>query len=643
MVKNFGSNHFFSRLVVALLLLTLITACDQQQSKPVQPDNNSDGNPIPVPTKAKPKATDLAARLASAEWKQRLHRPYRLLINYCFLDTPDYRMLSHYFQSKIADLLPIGTEQLLQCDFRLSMIDTQQLLTAAKLGSDFYQRRQGYEQALAIAISLAEKQIKIRRIGLITGRMSAVNNTDFVYPLESIEVIARELPRLLELEGHVVKVAAQDDITVVFRGDYHRVDALKQIKPGSHFWIYRQDKRIRNCLVEIKKTYRLAGYLAATGEYLGIGRPRVGQKLLQVYCPGGKQSFRVVDAQGRPQAGFSVFTSYENFTTHAQNYRCTTDTSGLFTLHDTQRKPLYLVIARNIGEVNFAFIRQILVLQPNSAVGDIRIAEWETTANQSWQIIQDHNRGKKIREIQRQVRMRIFEAKEYIEKKELEKAIMAIKLAQQQLQKLERKHQGNLLAAIEKMQKVYNYALEQKKAKENYVAACKLLEQADRDVKALEYRQAQAKLQRADNLWPHKYYTKSYSELSERKQQLDRLIEESDKPVGKARRFFSTKFFKLSADQIDRRLLDRIYPHLQALARHGQLKQNIKYNDRELWLRLRIRFNEISEKLASQAQIYLKKFDQARSESERTTWFQKHQSHYQSSRTIDKWLRTMQD
>ena len=645
MANNTGMNQFFSKLFAGLLLIGIICACDSQQPEP-KPEHSGDKPakfPIPITPVVVPKQKTLEARLASPEWKQRFHRPYRLVIHYCFLDTPNYRMFSHYFQTKITDLLPIGQEQLLQCDFRLSIAETQKLLAVEKLTSDFCRSHQGYEQALAITISLAEKQIKIRRVGLTTGRLSAILDTDFGYPLESIEVIAKELPRLLELEGYVVEVAAKDNITVVFRGNYHALDALKQIKPGAHFWLYRQDKRIRNCLIGIKKTYRLGDYLAATGEYLGIGQPRVGQKISQVYCPGGVQKFRVVDAQGHPQSGFSVFISYDNFTTHAQNYQCTTDTSGVFTLEDTRHKPLYLVIARNISEVNFAFIRQILVLQPNSSVEDIRIAEWETTADQSWKVIQDHNRSKKIREIQRQVQMRILEAKEYIQKKELGKAIMAIKLAQQQLQKLERKYQGNLMAAIEKMQKVYDYALEQKQAKENYIAACKLLEETDKDVKSIKYRQAQAKLQRADELWPHKFYAKTYREVSDRKQQLDRLIEELDKPVGKARQFLSTEFFQLSADQIDHRTLDQIYPHLKALFGNGQLKQDVKYNDRELWLRLRIFLNELSEKLASEAQIYLKKFDQARSEKERTTWFQKHQSNYQASRTIDKWLQTMQN
>jgi len=578
-------------------------------------------------------------------WRPILQSSYSIYFTYILWDTPEYQSLGHTLQWKLKEALPIGEHRLfhLQCIADANVADAMQKANSIKdLAPNLPTELQKHDVLVSLTASLVEKQANLRSLNLKSGRFSPKVRIDFSSPQDMIIQIAKIIPSIIGMEAYIFATdPTKNTIQVVFRGPKEDLQTSNFFCPGTAFWVMHENRRVADTWVILGQEMSLDVFYGCQAETLGNQRAQIGQKLVQIYFTGGDQKFRLVNQQNRPQPGFSIFSSYQEFSTEKQDYITTTEASGEFTLSDRECRPLFLVIAKNVEGINFAFFRKMIVVQDQADVQNIVITDAEVAQEEAREITAQRIQQRKTQEVQRQIYARIEQAREHIQKKELPNALIAIKLAQQNLRDLPEEASAQLSRGLKEVEEIYEKAIAQKKANEDYVAGCRLLDEMDQAILNLDYATAKEKLQQIQAIWPQDFYGKEYAEVVERANRLVVLEKESNTPLGMARRYVMEQVFKLRAENIEYVALQKLYPHLKVLYSQGNMDKTLRYNDLELWLKIRLQLNDLSQQLAQKGQQYLTLYNKAVSVQERTDLFEKHQKCYQCSRTLDEWLKEM--
>ena len=116
----------------------ILAGCGKQEAE--QENQRLDEPPLPSQGTGKEskeneknRPSSLEEKIKASSFHAALNRPYRLLLYYAFLDTPDHRILGHYFKNKLTDILPVGEGKLFLCMFELDAQKVQALLNASSL------------------------------------------------------------------------------------------------------------------------------------------------------------------------------------------------------------------------------------------------------------------------------------------------------------------------------------------------------------------------------------------------------------------------------------------------------------------------------------------------------------------------------
>ena len=568
-------------LLLLISFMIIVTGCQEETTAKVEPE------PIKIKKnhvkKDNSKALTLSEKLKQISWQKRLNKSYSIILYYAFLDTPDYKLLDHYLKNKLKDIWPQTENSVFKFSFRFDINNTEKILRAADivkdLGYSFFRNSQGYEIALGIGVSYADKKIYMRSINLNNGRLSPKIAFEFNHPRKSIEVIVNNFYKILGLEGYIVNVKDKK-VTVVFRWPKEKLSKLDNIfEIGSYFWIFNKNKKWKDSVFKIERIKTLDNYITAVGEYEGTQVPKLGLKLSYIYFPGGKQTFCLVNDQNEPLQSFSIFSNHHGFSTLPQYYSCTTDFDGKFEITDNRKKPIFLVVAKNVEGVNFAFVKKILVITPGERNKLIKIKDIESFYSKMSSIPADKKSKEKILNIKRTARIRIEQAKEHLFNQELEKGLLAIKLARKHLQQLDKRDIKKYTAMLNDIEVLYKERITKRKARKQYKEVLKSIQKIDKLVEKLEYEKALLKLKRVEELWPKKYYEQDYKEAIKRSKRLNLLQKELSLPIGKARKYLVTRIFNLQEKNVDKQVLKEIYPYIKEIFINGSFNKDIIYND----------------------------------------------------------------
>lgn len=583
--------------------------------------------------------------LFSQQFNSEDNKPYSLCVYYALFDTPEHFILEKWICQIWQEYLPMESDRTLHIEFVADGERAESLLQARKL-SDLNREWLAQQPELVVAFiaSLADGKAQLRVYDARTQRFSPLVNILFDTPQQMAKYVAEQMLFLLGLEATILNPEQTKNIWQVrFRGSAIDLQKLQILQTGTCFWVFHQRRRLADSILFLKNTYTDGANLEGLLEYKGSQVVAPGMQAIQIYFTGGEQKFRLVNQNDKPQAGFSIFASYEDFNMESSSYRGTTDSTGEFTISDPEKKPIFLVIGKNVENINFAFFRKLLVIQ--SDIPDIQtivISDAEVAAQEAQEITPQKILQRKQQEIQRTIAMRLEQAKEYIQKQELPSALKAIQLAQQNLEGLPDDQRAPLGKTLKEVEEIYHTTLIQRQAKENYLAACKLLEEADALIDKFEYTEAQTRIQRAQELWPMQFYEQEFIDhVQTRNTRLQELIKEVDLPIGQARVYIIQNGLTLTWEKADPETLNKLYTQLKILYTQGMMNPSKQYNDVELWHKMRIMLNDLSQQLMKKSQEYLALYQKATSVQQRSDLLEKHQKFHQCSRTIDDWLQEM--
>lgn len=572
--------------------------------------------------------------------------PYTIRIYYKLWDTPEHVRLEKWFQQEWQEYLPVGAGHSFQLEFVTDGEQAEKLLTIHKISElNAEWLAQQPELVIALTASIADGRAALRTWDTRTQRLSPKVEIQFTTPQLMAQQAVKEMLLLFGFEAQLVRPADtknERNWVVQFRGSASDLAQLQVAKPGTCFWIFSQRRRLADSLLILQSTHANGTNLDGIMEYKGNQRLLPGMQAIQIYFTGGEQRFRLINQNQKPQAGFSIFASYQDFAMESNHYRGTTDNTGEFTINDPEQKPIFLVIAKNVEDINFAFFRKLLVIQNDMTdVQSIVISDAEVAAQEAQEITPQKILQRKQQELQRTISMRLEQAREHIQKQELPSALKAIQLAEQSLVGLPDDQRMSLSRTLKEVEEVYQTALMHRQAKENYTAACQLLEEADTLVTKLDYVEAQARIQRAQELWPMQFYEQEFAEVQTRSTRLQELIKEAEAPLGQARSYILETGLTLKPEQADTAALNQLYPQLKILYSQGVMDKEKQYNDVELWLKIKLFLNDLSQQQMKASQEYLSLYQKATSVQQRSDLLQKHQQFHQWSRTIDTWLQEM--
>ncbi len=603
-------------------------------------------------------------KIRSESWYAKIVSPYRIRLYYAIFDSPEKQLIEYTLQSQWQNLLPLGQEKLLDLDFCYDLqlaYDLQNISDLQSLPSDFFEKHEQYEIIASLIISEGEQYAQLRYLDLRTGRWSPTIVMQSVNISEIISKSADSFLALLGCEGYIFQSISNNVSerlwTIVFRGSSEDLQTTKAIKSGDCFWVFQQNRRLIDSIITLKEVSFIENFCIATAEYTGNQLIQPGLKVSQIYFTGGMQKFRLVNQEQKSQSGFSIFVSYQEFSTDNKDYLGTTNTTGEFIINDERCRPIFLSIAKTVEGITFAFFRKIIVVQRNAKFNDaicnvnnmedmeefetIVVADAEIAEREAQEITPQNIKLKKIQESKRIITIRLEQAKEYLQKKELPSALIAIKSAQQFIRDLGDEESISLNRALKDVEELYEKSIQQKKAVEDFTTACKLLDEVDLAVANLNYDEAQSKLDKIKELWPKEYYEKEFDEVTSRDTRLQALKQQSNTPLGQARQYIVKTALTSTVDQIDHLSLQKLYPHLKILFTQGCMDKSQRYHDLELWLKTRLFLNEISQQLAQKSQEYLNSYKKATSVQQRSDMLDKHQKSYQCSKVIDEWLQQM--
>lgn len=577
-----------------------------------------------------PSGSTLQDRLAHLQLVERTGQVYSLLCYYTFWDTLENAALDRYFREKFTDTWS-GTSALLKPDLRANPQYAENLLGAFRpqqLSPALLRDAQGHEWAMAVVVSVAQKLVQIRLLHVETLRLTPLISHNFRYPIEVSDEVSRSVFDIGPLEANIVEV------------DGKKVKAALRVPAGmdaaefgvrQYFWVFQGNSRVLDSLVCLDTIGKVEDYWIGEGTYLGIGDPRVKFKLIRAFLPGGIQTFRLVNPWGQPQSGLTVSYSYSSFNKEHLQFLKTTDPSGEFSLEDTGKKPLYLVVTKNLEGVDHPFVRKLIIVEPEQGTTDIPVGTLDSLPMETVD----------AEEIKKLVRNFLIRAQEHIQKQELEAAVELINTARQQIQKIEHlPDQEQLREKLDNLDKNYQQLWEQKQAREKYDSVLKFLEEMDEAVKQMNYERARKMLDKVHQLWPEKQYTQVYDEVKKREQRLDALVREMGTPLGGARIFLAKELPLVKADQLSSARLDQIEGHLKILFTEGEGKEDRIYHDLNLRVDARTALDKLAGAIYREIERYRQQYDIEVSGDKRREIAKIQENYTRYRRRIDEWLAT---
>jgi hypothetical protein len=632
------------RKIAMLLLLLLGFGCDEKSPEQKSAVKN-DSKPVREEKAPPAQPPSLEERLRSAEFAPLLDKPYSIEVYYAFFDAPDQTMISRYFVHMLRDLLEARLPHLVVCEFQQNSEVSDHLWrvrSSREVNPALFQDSRQKDWLLSIVVSLADRSLQLRTLHTETGRLGPRVNKSFERSNDVAQEIVAMLPALVGWEGYVIEASDNGKATVALRGFAEELNSLGNLTAGRAFWIFQGKKRWRECLWQIEKTWLAGDRLVASGNYCGSNAAQPGLKVMQAYFTGGSQQFRLVDSDGKPLSGFSLFASYDAFTTEQSNYQATTDLSGEFTLQDQQKKPIFLTIARNVKGINFAFARKMLILEEGKETVEITVSGVAEAQKESEKDLPQRLQQKKTEEIQGIVRLRLEQAREHLGKQQFSEALFAIRLAQQSLLEVgSAPNTDELRRALKVAEQTYQEMFTRKQAQENYLASMKLLDEADSDVGKLAYAEADAKVTRARELWPQRFYQEELVEVTSRAERLRVLLQEQTTPLGKARRYIVEKALNWKSEEVTAQKVAEFDPHIRLFLAKGDMDKEKKYNDLEVWQPLLLLLGKLAEELHDKEKEYLQKYHQATTAPERQKIYEEHEKYHQCRCKIDDWLQIL--
>ena len=284
-----------------------------------------------------------------------------------------------------------------------------------------------------------------------------------------------------------------------------------------------------------------------------------------------------------------------------------------FILKAPQKKPIFLQVKKNLRDINFTFVRKILILEPEKEI----------------QILLTNHEF---------IEMCIKGAKKYTEKKEWAKAIVAIQMARQ---RLDRAKKEDLRYTLKILEDKYRQALKKQRTQSKYFEATKLLSKVDDHASKLEYTKAQNALKEIKRIWPKGHYKEEYSKVIDRGRRLQVLIRQENKPLGEARKSVQ-KFLSFKETDINVEKLQKLHKHISTLYLLGRKDKDCLYNDLELWLKLRIHLDKFANIFGKKAQEYRKKYLETKNLAERDKIYKQYKKYEEPWRILDDWLNKFQ-
>ena len=592
--------------LVILLLFLVLSSCDQgTYTEKADPAVSAEQGVLQTQAPA-PQELGLWEKINARGLISKLNQSYSLVICYAFYDTPDRKRLSYYFTENLREICRVRYPAMLTCKFLEDPEKTQRVLFAADsrgVGAEFFKSVAGNEIGIAAGIYTAEQILKLRCVHLLTGRMGPVLEIPFRYCSDAATITGKNLTKILGWEGFFVESKGAD-VTFVLRGRTTNSNPSRFIHPGNTFCILRGKRLVAGVYAQVEQISLQGSYLVAHAKALNRFRFDGSEKFVLVYFTGGSQTIRLIDSNGRPQEGFSIFSSYEKFDDSKICYRGTTDISGKFTLVDPEKKPIYLLVSKSIEGENFYFVRTCIVVQ-NSGVQEFIVQTLdEIKANQP-------NSESNYKELRRQISLRLDQAREDILKKELSRAELALKYARKQLNQLPVNQRAAVRPALAKIEAMYIQVQDNKQMGEDRLKAFDWIQKADKEVEDLNYHKAQILLEKAEPIWPKAKDPEGYEEIIVRLEGVKNLINQEGKPLGMARRYLAEKPFSFNSENISPAETTELEKQVLILLQEGELWDKKIYNDRNRLLKLRTFLDKLSEDLSKKAQFYSNQYKQA--------------------------------
>ncbi|BBM83677.1 hypothetical protein [Candidatus Uabimicrobium amorphum] len=564
---------------------------------------------------------------------QTLQKPYSTAILYKIFDMPYHEVQQHIFQTQLENAISQKYKNNYSSQYYNTTL-TKKILRAQSAKDIPSKMRQAIKQEYILAVEVYgyERSAILRTFCNTTNTFSPIVKLSFVTHSDLVKKINDIMPQIFGLQGMLV--AHNKELYLFFRGGAPFTKSI--LDKGDHtFYLFRNNVRIADTYVRSGELLSLSTYIYSKVDVLGAYKPRGFETAQKIYFTGGVQKIQLVDHQGQPQEGFSIFTSYEGFDDDQENYRGTTDISGRFELQDTQKAPIFLTIMKNINKVNFPIVRKhIIVENQKSPLKLVAQTLEEIQAMGKQQLSQ-----RQLTRVKNEVVQRILQAKSYMKSADLEKAIISLEYAKNLTKKM--KKEPSLKSALAKLENVYQAALRQKKANRNKKQCIALLKQTDEKVNEFQYTEALELAKKAQKLWPFpEEKNQGYQEIVKRIKKIEVLLLQENTRFGKARILLSRTVFTFNAQNITETKIEDIIQAVKIL--NEQEKHREIYNDRYVLLKSRSFLDKLAGELMEIANYHLQKYKSEENTNARREAYKNYEKHYNNSKKIDAILRELQ-
>lgn len=584
---------------------------------------NSDGI---IAAKAKIK------KLGGSEY---FHRPYQGMIICQFLDSPDAQVAAKYFQVLLQKKLAKCPSLNFSVTVTKEIIPLEIFEQSSPTLSKFSKLLNQYEWLGLFSCSLADKSSQFRFISKQQISQTEVQNFEGSSP--DVSQVANFITTRLPWEGRIVFQKDQE-VKVAMR--VNSSDLIPRVGQTAPYYFLSTGRR--SFCIRIREFRQVDSFWLGNGEYLS-DRYKVPENTLfqQIHFPQISQTYQIIDSNQKPLAGFSIFANYGGFSMDRKDYITTTDLSGNFVVSNIEKKPIFLVIAKNFEGINFSFSQRILLIDKKSPKITFTVKGIKKAEEMAKKLLPERLKKQKEEEVNRKIQVYLDEAQDKIYNQNFQGAIITIRLAQEKLREIKGSvNYQTLQKKLQRIEKNYQEALLRKENREKYLIAMKLLEDADRRVAKLDYSGAQKKFLEAKVNWPKDLYKKEFVEVTQREKRLIHIVRELGEPIGQARVYIQRNVFKWRVEDISLEKLRELSQHLRVLFTQGEMDKEKFYNDVNLWLELRVFLDKRSQEMANKAQEYLNQYNRTKDLRQREKVYEEHEKYYEGKRIIDGWLET---
>ncbi|WP_372368726.1 hypothetical protein [Candidatus Uabimicrobium sp. HlEnr_7] len=572
-------------------------------------------------------------QLLGEQNSEQFHKPYPLAILYQLVDMPYHQVYERVLRAQFEDRLSNNYENFYNAKYYHTAL-TKRIIEASSV-KDIPKKMLStlkQEHFLAIEIHGYDRYFVMRAFCPKTRTFSPIVRRSF----NSNETLAKDIcsiiPQIFGIEGIVVK--KEEEHYLFLRGNNTTMRSI--LKSGGHtFYLYRQNARIVNTYAQIGELLSVGTFVYSKIDVLGDYKLRGFETAQKIYFTGGFQKIKLINHEEQSQEAFSIFTSYEGFSDNSKNYRGTTDISGSFKIEDTEKAPIFLMIMKNMNNVNFPIVRRHIIVENNSATLKL-VAQ---TLEEVEAISKRKLSQRQLLQIKNEVVQRILQAKNYMKLNDFEKAIISLEYAKKLTQKMNK--EPSLQNALTKLENVYQQALKQKKMNRNKKEAIALLKKTDKKVSNFFYKEALELAKKAQRLWPFANdENKGYQEILKRLKKIEILLLQENTSFGEARLLLSKTLFSFNSDNITIRNIETIHGAVKIL-NTPQKHQEI-YNDRYILTAARSFLDKLASDLITIANFHLEKYKNNENTNERREAYKNYEKYYNSSKKIDVILSELQ-